>query len=223
MAIRLSSFVVISAVFAAGGLATYAVERASDATPAVVNPASVAPQPSPMGGADLPSDQTGMLPPGHPSIGGATSPLGSGLAAPSDPPALVWKKPATWEDAPNPNAMRLATYRVPGGAEVSVSRAGGETEANIQRWVSQFTDVGHQGRSEKTVHGLRVVIVDIDGTYVGSAMTGAQPEARPKWAMVAAIVETPGLPYFFKMTGPAAAIRASRTSLDGLVDGIAPM
>ncbi len=223
MATPLSSVLVIFAVFGAGGLATYVVERASGATGAVVNPASVAPQPSPVGGADLPSDRTGLLPPGHPPIAGATSPHGSGLAAPGDAAALSWKKPAAWEDAPNPNAMRLATYRVPGGAEMSVSRAGGDTEANIARWVSQFTDLGRQGRGEKTVHGLHVVTVDITGTYVGGGMTGAPAEAHPGWAMAAAIVESPGLPYFFKMTGPAAAVRASRTAFDGLVDGIAPM
>jgi hypothetical protein len=120
--------------------------------------------------------------------------------------------------------MRLATYRVPGGAEVSVSRAGGEREANIQRWVSQFTDGGRPGRAEKTVHGLHVVMVDIAGTYAGGAMTaGSQSAVHPDWAMVAAIVEGPGLPYFFKMTGPAAAVRAARPALDGLVDGITPM
>jgi hypothetical protein len=40
--------------------------------------------------------------------------------------------------------------------------------------------------------------------------------------MVGAIVETPSLPYFFKMTGPAAAIRAARPAFDRLVDGVAP-
>ena len=63
--------------------------------------------------------------------------------------------------------MRLATYHASGGVEVSVSRAGGTTEANIQRWIAQFDDVGRDARAEKTVRGLHVVTVDIAGTYVG--------------------------------------------------------
>ena len=72
------------------------------------------------------------LPPDHPTIGGASM-QGSMPAVTNDAPALVWKMPPTWQEAPNPNAMRLATYHAPGGVEVAVSRAGGGTEANIQR------------------------------------------------------------------------------------------
>jgi hypothetical protein len=223
MSIRLASFLVVAALLAAASLALFGGEHSSDATAATVRPLSPSP-PLAMGGEEMPSENGGMLPPNHPPIGGAMSPHGSAPSATSEAPSLVWKTPVTWQEAPSPNAMRLATYRVPGGAEVSVSRAGGEKEANIQRWVEQFDDVGHQGRVEKTVHGLRVVTVDIAGTYVGGAMAmGAQAEAHPRWAMVGAIVEGPGLPYFFKMTGPAAGVRSSRPAFDLLIDSIAPM
>jgi hypothetical protein len=149
--------------------------------------------------------------------------MGSLPSASHDPPALVWKAPGTWQDAPNPNAMRLATYRVPGGVEVTVSRAGGETEANIQRWVAQFDDVGHEGRAEKTVHGLHVVTVDIGGTYVGGGTSmGGPAEPKADWAMVGAIVESRSPSYFFKMTGPAAGVRAARASFDHFLEGLAP-
>jgi hypothetical protein len=165
-----------------------------------------------------------MLPPNHPPIGGATAQRESMPSAGGEAPALAWKMPAGWQEAPSPNAMRLATYRTPDGVEVSVSRAGGATEANIQRWVGQFDDVGREVHAEKTVHGLHVVTVDVAGTFVGGGMSmGAPAEARPAWAMVGAVVESRNPPYFFKMTGPAAAVHAARAGFDRMIDGITPM
>jgi hypothetical protein len=212
MSIRVAAFVVIPVILVAGVLALQGAEHVPDATAATVRVSSA-----------LPAPAGEMLPLNHPPIGGA-SPHGSMPSAASETPALAWKMPGAWQEAPNPNAMRLATYRAAGGVEVSVSRAGGSPEANIQRWIAQFDDVGHEGRAEKTVHGLHVVTVDVLGTYVGGDMTmGQQADAKPEWAMVGAIVETRGLPYFFKMMGPAAGVRAARPAFDRLVDGITPM
>jgi hypothetical protein len=227
MSIRLASFVVIPAVLIAGALAVYGVERAPDRAPYPIAAVPAGSPPLTAGGEGLMSETGETLPPNHPPIG-AASPHGSFPAAVADAPALSWTMPAGWQQAPNPNAMRLATYHVPGGAEVSVSRAGGAPEANIQRWMSQFDNMGREGRVEKTVHGLHVITVDVTGTYLGGGMGGgtalaAPAEPRADWALVGAIVETPGLPYFFKMTGPAVAIRGARPAFDRLVEGVTPM
>ena len=236
MSIRLASFVALPVVLAAGGFALLG-ERSPSAAPSgastsvrVANPDDV-----------MPSENSDTLPPNHPSIGEGTTPAGAALppdhpaiagggslhgsmaSAASEAPAIVWKMPSGWQEQPNPNAMRLATYRAPGGVEVSVSRAGGSTDANIQRWIAQFDDVGRDARTEKSVHGVHVVAVDVTGTYVGSGMMmGPDSAARPGWAMVGAIVEGQGLPYFFKMMGPAAAVLAAHPAFDRLVDGISP-
>jgi hypothetical protein len=171
-----------------------------------------------------PSDNGDRLPPGHPPIAGMTMPGQSLPPATDDPPALGWTVPDTWKVAPNPNAMRVATYRVPGGVDMSVSRAGGETEANIKRWTDQFDDIGREGRVEKTVRGLHVVTADIAGTYVGGGTTmGGPAEAKRDWALVGAIVEGRSPSYFFKMTGPAGAVRAARPMFDRVIDSISPM
>jgi hypothetical protein len=220
MSTRFASFLAVSAILAAIAFALYGLDRPSDAA---IQPMAVAPPPSNVV-EGRPSDNGGVLPPNHPPIGGGMSARSSAPVADDEAASLTWKKPAAWDDAPNVSAMRLATYRVPGGAEVSVSRAGGNTEANIQRWVGQFDPVGHQARAEKTSHGVHVVVVDLTGTYVGGGMAmGTQAEARPDWAMVAAIAQGPGLPYFFKMTGPSSAVRAARGAFDRLVDSISPM
>jgi hypothetical protein len=235
MSNRFAAFAVIPAVFVGGGLALYGVGRVPGATAATSH--SMATPLAPAGemlpsqnGEALPPDHPpiGMddretLPPDHPPIGAAASPHGALSSAAGDPPALVWKMPAVWQEAPNPNAMRLATYRAPGGVEVAVSRAGGATEANIQRWIAQFDGVGHEERVEKTVHGLHVVTVDVAGTYVGGGMaTGAPAEPKPDWALVGSIVESRSPSYFFKMTGPAAAVRAARPVFDRFIGAITP-
>lgn len=237
MSSRFGAFVVIPAVFLAGALALYGVERVPGATAAPSHEMSASPAPAaemlpsengdtlPPGHPSIGADNGGTFPPNHPPIGGAAaSPQGSLLSSATDPPALAWKMPAAWQEAPNPNAMRLATYRAPGGVEIAVSRAGGETEANIARWIAQFDDVGHDGRAEKTVRGLHVVTVDVAGTYVGGGMAmGAPAQPRSDWAMVGSIVETRSPSYFFKMTGPAAAVRAARPVFDRFIDGITPV
>jgi hypothetical protein len=214
MSNRIAAFVVIPVVLIAGVLALQGVEHVPDATAASTSHESP----------PLPAPAVEMLPLNHPPIGGAGSPHGSLLSAAGEAPALAWKVPAGWDETPSPNAMRLATYRAPGRVDVSVSRAGGATEANIQRWTAQFDDVVHEGRLEKTVRGLRVVTVDVAGTYVGGGMTmGGPVDAKPEWAMVGAIVESRSPPYFFKMTGPAAGVRAARPAFDRLIDGVTAM
>ncbi len=170
------------------------------------------------------------LPPDHPPIDRASMPP-SGDGA----PAISWEMPSDWQEAPNPNSVRLATYRTPAGGEMSVSRAGGSTDANIQRWIGQFDDAGAVQRETKTVHGLHVTTVQVAGTYrvsmmaaPGAATGGARgagqekSEVQPNWALLGAIVEAPGSPYFFKLVGPARAIQLARPSFDRLVAGLAP-
>lgn len=242
---RFGAYAVIPAVFVAGGLALWGVEQVPGAA-SVINAAPhggsadqrSADQSGGPTGEMLPTENGGALPPDHPSIGtgangamlpadhpsmGADSPQGPMPSAAGEPPALVWKIPATWQEAPNPNAMRLATYHAPGGVEVAVSRAGGGTEANIQRWISQFDDAGHDARVEKTVHGLHVVTVDVAGTYVGGGMAmGTAAEPRPGWALVGAIVESRSPSYFFKMTGPVAAVHAARPVFNRFIESLTP-
>jgi hypothetical protein len=236
MSNRIAVFMIIPALAVGAGLAVYGTGREPDATAAPHSSPPNTPRP---GAVDdmAPSDNGEALPPGHPPIGalanGGTFPpnhpsidgMGSPpgvLPAAGDPPAIDWKTPASWQNAPNPSAMRLATYRAPGGVEISVSRAGGDTEANIQRWIAQFDDAGRDGRVEKTIRGIHVVTVDVAGTYVGGGMSGSGADPRPSWALVGAVVESKSPSYFFKMTGPASAVRAARPAFDQLVASISP-
>jgi len=229
---KIGPIVIVIAVVGAAGFAL--VHSSSPSSPpsssgVAPDPASAAPA-EPMGAA-VDDPHGGALPPNHPPIGASPG------SAPALPPsgdeaaAIAWKAPDAWQTAPNPSTMRLATYKIPAakgdadGAELAISRAGGAKEANIQRWIGQFDEAGKDSRVEKTVRGMKITIVDVGGTYLGGGMMGAPGAGSgPKkgWALLGAIVETPGMPYFFKMTGPATTVRAARPAFDKMIDGIAP-
>jgi hypothetical protein len=238
MSVRPISLALVTAVVVAGGLAVYGIGR----TPAAVTPTVQAASPRPEdpllseNGATLPPNHppisTGLsngggLPPNHPPIDRGSSPQGTVLPASDEAPALAWEVPRGWQTIPNPNAMRLATYRVTADStdapEVSVARAGGTAEANIQRWLDQFDQRGADKRTQMRVHGLDVTIVEVSGTYMGgSMMPGAQSASHPGWTLVGAIVPTATSAYFFKLLGPTAKVQTARASFDALVASFAP-
>jgi len=148
------------------------------------------------------------------------------LAPDDEAVAIEWTVPAGWRSAPSPSSMRIATYAVPRSprdavdAEVSVTRAGGDVSSNIDRWAAQFEGAVEPKRRSHPVHGLDITVVEIEGTFTNAMDKSAG--SHPGWALLAAIVKTPGQPYFFKMTGPAATVRAARGAFTTLIDSIHP-
>lgn len=187
-----------------------------------------------------PAPATPALPAGHPPLNGQSAPTGmggvNGMAGMGGMPGMGgepvqagvrWTTPARWQLVPSTNSMRIATYRIPHApgdaedAELAVTRAGGDTEANIGRWLGQFDPVGRQTvkRSEKTVAGMKVSLVDIAGDFTGMD----SPEPQPGFAMSSAIVDTPGTKHFFKMVGPARTVRAAAGEFQAVVDSLTPI
>jgi hypothetical protein len=217
---RIAPYLAIGAVVAAAVLALVVRDKPR----AAPDPAVSAPPPPALD--DPHATATPTLPPNHPMIG-PNGPLGT-VRPNDDAPAITWKVPDGWKVAQNPNAMRLATYRIApvagetDEAEVSVSRAGGSTDANIKRWVGQFDEAGKDNRVEKTVRGMKVTIVDVTGTYQGGGMMGGAPATHKGWMLLGAIIETPGSPYFMKMIGPAKTVTAARAAFEKMIEGITP-
>jgi hypothetical protein len=217
---RIAPVLVASAVFGAAAFALFHGEDTRAASQPATAPAPApAPEPEP---ADMSAAQ---LPPGHPAIGGTMggSPHGMpGTVRSDEPPALAWTMPGTWRAMPNPNALRIATYRVSAEegdpTEVAVSRAGGSTEANVQRWVSQFDDASAEKRTTRKVGDVDVTIVEVSGTYAGNGMLPANRAVKQDgWTLVGAIAAPGGTPYFFKMVGPSGSVRAARRAFDALI------
>lgn len=153
---------------------------------------------------------------------------GTPAASLTPPPAagdVAWTAPAAWQTAPNPSAMRKATYKIPKAAgdtedaELSVMSAMGGADANIKRWAGQFGDA--QPKTEtRTVNGLKVTVTEIHGTYASGGMMGGPATPKPKSMLLGAIVEAGQQEYFFKLTGPEATVTAARKDFDALVASV---
>ncbi len=125
--------------------------------------------------------------------------------------------------------MRVAEFVVPKvatdpeDADVVIyffAGGGGSVDANIQRWIGQFEQpsgvaVKDSGRATFDVGNLKVTTVDVSGTYVAEVRPGAtERHNKPNFRMRAAVVETPKGPYFIKLTGPAATVKAASPAFD---------
>ncbi len=226
-----SSLILVSAVVGAGLLAAM-TSRSPAAAPAVE------PGPAQVESLDpMDEGEDEALPPGHPPVAEEPLPglpvLGVGTAQGADDDegalAISWKAPARWSEVPNTSSMRIASYHVPAAsgaadeAELSVVRAGGSTEANLQRWIEQFADGRTVERSTRMVRGLEISIVEVAGTFQAAGMGAADSaRSRPGWMLRGAVVETDQGSYFFKLTGPSASVRAARVDFDALLGSIAP-
>jgi hypothetical protein len=179
-----------------------------------------------------PEEEQEQLPPGHPPVDDSTSdPTGAignmGDNPTGQEPSLEWKAPPRWQLVPNTSTMRLATYRVPHApgdavdAELAITRAGGSADANAERWIHQFDEAGQKTskRTTRSVGLAEVAIVEARGAYSGGM--GKEGSSQPGWALIGAIVPSPGMPYFFKLTGPAKSVFAARGEFDALIGSLA--
>jgi hypothetical protein len=207
-----------AAAFAAGRSFSPAQETAS---PVHEAPPQHQPDPGELPPGHPPAGGTGAMPPGHPPI---DDPM-SKSAPPSTAAAegsYKWTVPSRWKEAPNASAMRLATYKIPGPdgeAEVSVSQAGGSIEANATRWIGQFDSASQKSakQSTKKIAGFDVTIVEVQGNYTG----GMSGDGGANMALLGAIIATPGMAHFFKITGPVKTVTGARAELDQLLASFA--
>jgi hypothetical protein len=136
-----------------------------------------------------------------------------------------------WVKETPSSSMRKAQFKWPGqkgqgDAELAVfyfQGTGGSVEANLQRWYGQFKQpdgsptTDHVSQKKEQVNGMEVTEVYVTGTYLKSTspmMMQGPLEELPGYAMLAAIVEAPDGPWFFKATGPKATIDYWRKSFE---------
>jgi hypothetical protein len=130
--------------------------------------------------------------------------------------------------------MRIAQYRVPGPAGAGECIVfyfgpgqGGDAMANARRWAGQFTQPdGSSSLDRMEVSSLEsaavaVELVEVGGTYDGGMTMTAKPaERREEYMLLGAIAHGPDAPWFFKLTGPEATIRAQREAFVGMMKSI---
>lgn len=149
--------------------------------------------------------------------------------------SLTFTAPAAWKPRPATSTMRVAEYviaRAPGDPEDGevilyfFGGSGGSVDANIERWVGQFTTdsgapLAPPRRVSSSVGTLKVTQIDVSGTYVAEVKPGsADRHNKPNFRMRAAVVETPKGPYFIKLTGPARTVAQTAASFDQFVQSL---
>jgi hypothetical protein len=164
------------------------------------------------------------------------------LPRPSPPPPTpsphtsspTWAVPEGWvEEQPSSN-MRRAQYRVPGPAgdgECIVFHfgqgQGGGPVANAVRWAGQFSQPDGSSSffrlqmAPLEAAGVPVQIVEVSGTYDGGmTMTSAPAEAREDYMLLGAIAQGADGPWFFKLTGPEATVRAQHEAFVTMMESL---
>lgn len=170
----------------------------------------------PIGGmppATPPSGAASALPPGHPPIGAGAMP-GPAAAPTTVSDSLTWAAPDHWAAKPL-GAMRRGSFapkNSAGEADCSIFVFPAATNpllANINRWRGQIglAPITESQLPAETVTlengGLKFATVELLGQPVGSA---------PATRMLGAVLYRGEEAWFFKLTGPDAAVAAEKAS-----------
>ncbi|MBT3605478.1 MAG: hypothetical protein HOE48_01865 [Candidatus Latescibacteria bacterium] len=138
--------------------------------------------------------------------------------------------PDGWVTEPPSNQMRKAQYKLPGDAgdaELVVTYFGtggaGGVDANIARWIGQFSESDGGKTSKQTVAEMPVTLLDIRGSFVGMQRPmGGASETKNGQRMLAAIVEAPAGAFYFKLVGPEATVTKWEQSFNQFVKAMKP-
>jgi hypothetical protein len=152
-------------------------------------------------------------------------------AAASGP--LTYTAPAGWTSRTPSSSMRVAEFVLPraqGDAEDGdlvvyfFGGSGGSVEANIERWLGQVqrpAGAPEPKRESRQVNGLTVTLLDVSGTYTAEVRPGAtERHNKPGYRLRAAVIETPGGPYFVKLVGPAKTIERWDGAFGTFIDSV---
>lgn len=202
-----------------------------DAARRALGPAGASPTPT---ASDTPS-----VPPGHPPLPAGGSPATGPARA--GPKGLKFDAPPAWERRAPTGMSRVAHYVLPTTApgqavtELVVTvfpntGAMAQPEPNIERWRGQFrtpdgTTLPAEAvqRSDSRIHDMPATTVRMNGRYSVAPMMGG--DGKPSdvdYRMVATMITAGDQVYFFKVTGPEAAVRAADEDYEKLLQTVRP-
>lgn len=152
---------------------------------------------------------------------------GEGLAL----PGATVDRPEGWVFRAPSSSMRLAEAEIPGPGGPALltvfffgAGGGGGIDANLQRWAGQIeADPGAETvRDSFEVDGYTISTIGVAGTLLPSRMGGGPTEPAPGSRLQGAVIEGPGGPWFFKMTGPAETVVDAIPAFDAMLRSIQP-
>ena len=146
--------------------------------------------------------------------------------------SLTLTIPEDWKESPARSRIIEHEFSAPAegesdvaAARVTMMAAGGDVEANIERWKGQFTGNAPAKVEELDVAGQKVHLVQLEGSFKetmgGGPFAGGKTVIRDDYGMLGAIIVAPnGLKYFIKMTGPKQSIEANKKAFHTMIKGI---
>lgn len=152
-------------------------------------------------------------------------------AAPGSAAMVSFDLPEGWEERSPSSQMRAAEATIPGegGAGDLVvfyfgPGQGGGVEDNIQRWIQQMeVEPGTEPERGSFEEGpLTIHHVTVHGTLLPSTMGSGPSTPQEDSMMMAAVVEGPSGPWFFKATGPETTLEGERDAFLEMLRSIEP-
>lgn len=108
---------------------------------------------------------------------------------------------------------------------VTIGGAGGGVEANIRRWISQYTQPDRSSTADRAVRkqlkiaGQTVHVIDIRGTYEGSQFVD-EPRS-PNFRLLGAIIATDKAgTYYVKFYGPEKTVAANEQAFHKMLQSL---
>lgn len=138
--------------------------------------------------------------------------------------AFTFGRPEAWAWIVPSSPMRKAQLSVPGkdgGAPAEVTffhfgpGQGGGVQANVDRWVGQFSDAKSSSKAEQ-IGQTKVTFVEATGTF-SSGMPGGPTTPMTGYAMRGAILENAEGDVFVKMTGPGVLVTEAAVDFEKMV------
>lgn len=147
---------------------------------------------------------------------------------------LRFTAPPEWLAQQPSSTMRVAEFLLPRlesdveDAELVVfyfGGGGGTVEANLERWTNQMLQPDGTPSAEVAtttsflVGDLPVTLLDVPGTFAAEVRPGSRMRYyKPDFRLLAAVVDTPAGPYFFKLTGPDRTVRRWADSFEAAIE-----
>jgi hypothetical protein len=144
--------------------------------------------------------------------------------------------PKGWTARPVTSNMRAADFVLPAAkpgddAELVVYYFGdhgaGSVDDNLDRWLGQFEQAdGKKPRDVAKIEkskfaGQDATVVSIDGHFKAQAMAGATEAVdKPNQALLAAIIDSPSGPYYFKLIGAKATVDAQAAAFRAMLGSL---
>lgn len=141
--------------------------------------------------------------------------------------------PAEWSLKPVKSSMRAAQIIISDKAgeegEIVVyyfgAQGAGSVQDNLDRWLGQFAGSdgkpAKDGKVEKVKFGgFDATVVSTTGHFSAESMTGGPPQDTPDGELLAAIVDSPDGPYYFKGTGVRKTMDAAAPKFRAMLESL---